>query len=182
MRLVSDGKFRVEGLRDLDRALGELPKRTGKAVLRRVLKKAAEPVAEKARQLAPVDTGVLRESIGVSARLKNKVGAAEFAAAMRAGLGKAAAVSALRDARRAAEGKGASVELYVGPAAKTGAIRYAHLVEFGSASQRPQPFMRPAWDSEKDGVLRSIKSTLGDEIEKTAKRLAKRAAKAKAKG
>ena len=77
----------VSGLKELDQALGELPKATARNVLKRTLAKAAEPIVAEAKQHAPVATGRLRDSIIASTRLKNKVGNAEYSAAMRAGLG-----------------------------------------------------------------------------------------------
>lgn len=159
----------TSGFRALDQALAELPKSTARAVLIRTLKKAGQPIAEEASRLAPVDTGKLRDRIIVSARLKNKVGGAEFAAAMRAGLGKAAAVSAMRQARRDANGSFA--EMFVGPA--RGVLAYASLVEFGTVKNPPKPFMRPAWDSNKRQALDIIRRELGNEIIMAAKRLAR---------
>ena len=101
---------------------------TWQAEVADLLTKAGQPIAEKARELVPVDQGDLKQSISVSARIKNKVGNAEFSAAMRAGLGKAAAVRAMRDARRADGGSFA--EMFVGPAVPQGF--YGHLVEFGT--------------------------------------------------
>jgi hypothetical protein len=46
----------VEGLADLDKALGELPKATAANVLRRVGLKALEPFIVAVKELAPVDT------------------------------------------------------------------------------------------------------------------------------
>jgi HK97 gp10 family phage protein len=160
----------TSGFRALDQALAELPKSTARSVLIRTLKKAGQPIADEASRLAPVDTGKLRDRIIVSARLKNKVGGAEFAAAMRAGLGKAAAVSALRQARRDAGG-GSFAEMFVGPA--RGVLAYAHLVEFGTVKNPPKPFMRPAWDGNKRQALDIIRRELGTEIIMAAKRLAR---------
>jgi len=159
----------VEGLRELDKALGELPKATARNVLKRTLAKAAQPVVDAARQRAPVKTGKLRDSIIASTRIKNKVGNAEFAAAMREGLGVAAARSALRQARRDAKGQGSFAELFVGPS--TGAIPYAHIMEFGSIKDAPQPYMRPAWDATKKQALDIIKAELGGEIIRAARRV-----------
>ena len=160
----------VTGLKDLDRALGELPKSVAKATLVRTLKKAGEPIAQAARAAAPIDDGTLRDSIVVSARLKNKVGMAEFGAAMKAGLGVGAARAALRDARRAAGG-GSFAEMYVGPSQGKGVLRYAHLQEFGTSKHAAHPFMRPAWDSEKDNALAIIRRELGNEIMAAARRV-----------
>ncbi|MET4634974.1 HK97-gp10 family putative phage morphogenesis protein [Kaistia defluvii] len=169
---------KVEGLRELEAALSDLPKAVARNTLRRVLKKAGEPIADKARQLAPVKSGKLRDSIVVSPKLGTKAGQKEFAAAMEAGLGKEAAVGAMRDARRAAKGEGSFAEMYVGP----GRQPHAHLQEFGSVNNRPHPYMRPAWDAHKDEALDIIKGDLGGEIMKAAKRVAKRKAKLAAKG
>ena len=159
----------VSGLKELDQALGELPKATARNVLKRTLAKAAEPIVAEAKQHAPVATGRLRDSIIASTRLKNKVGNAEYSAAMRAGLGQEAARSALRQARRDAKGLGSFAELFVGPS--TGTTPYAHIVEFGSVKTSPQPYMRPAWDMTRTKALDIIKAELGNEIIKAARRV-----------
>lgn len=161
----------LSGFRELDAALGELPKAISRGVLHRTLRKAAEPIAEEARHLAPVDEGDLEESISVSTRIKNKVGGAEFSAVLRSGGTKAEAVQALRDARRAAGGAGSFAEVFVGPAVPQGF--HAHFVEFGTEHSAPQPFMRPAWDSRKDAALVIMKEELGNEIIRAARRLGK---------
>ncbi len=175
---------KVSGLKELDAALGELPRSLQRGVLTRTLRKAGQPIADAAEAMAPRDTGELAGSITVSPKIKNTVGQSEFAAAMKAGLGKAAAVSALRGARRAAKGEAPTAVMYVGPAkAKTKKDAIKRIVqEFGSSKQAPQPYMRPAWDSQKDAALEIIKNELGTEITKTAARLAKRKAKAAAAG
>src|SRR5690606_40484166 len=63
---------KIEGLNELDQALGQLPKSTAKATLRRVLREAAEPVARLARQKAPKDEYHRYESIDVSTRLNRR--------------------------------------------------------------------------------------------------------------
>lgn len=161
----------VSGFRELDAALGNLPKATARNVLVRTLRKAGEPIAEEARRHVPVRTGTLRDSISVSARVKNKIGNAEYSAAMKAGLGKQAAGAALRAARKAAKGTGSFAEAYVGPARGKGVIRYAHIVEFGSNDTAPQPYMRPAWDAKQREALDIIKAELGNEIIKAARRV-----------
>jgi HK97 gp10 family phage protein len=146
----------ISGLRELDAALGELPKATGRAVLRRIGIRAFAPVIATAKQLVPVDKGELRDSLKVATKLSRR--------------------QQQKHARAVAEGK-ASVMLYAGATS----LPHAHLVEYGTANMPPQPFMRPAWDQEKDGVLATIKAELGGEIEKAARRLAVRAARRTAK-
>lgn len=147
-------RVKVEGLRALDKALGELPKAAGKAVLRRTLKKAGEPIAAAMRAKAPDDPRTkgrddLKTSIGVSTKLSKRQKKVH---------------------RKMFANDKASVEMFVG----AGALPQAHLQEWGAPQHGPQPFARPAWDENKRGTLEMIKDTLGDEIMKAAKRLAKK--------
>lgn len=147
---------RVEGLSALNAALNELPKATGKAVLRRVGRKALEPMAEDARRLAPDDptTGApdLHRSIEISSRQKSG-----------------------RQLKRTREGK-ATVNLYMGPTRE--GYPQAVMQEFGTSRHPPHPYMRPAWDANKRGALDIVAGSLGEEIAKSAARLAKKRAKA----
>jgi len=144
----------IEGLKQLDESLFDLGKTSAKAVLRRVGKAALEPMRADAEAKAPRLEGNLQRSIAVGTKLTR------------------------RQARLARKDEGkAFVTVYMGandPAAVP--------QEFGAKGDAPQPFMRPAWDSGKDRLLKTIADTLGDEIMKTAKRQAARAAKLAAKG
>jgi HK97 gp10 family phage protein len=150
-------KVRVEGLRELEAALKELPKATGKRVLRNSLRKAAEPIARDAAARAPVDDGTLRDSIGVGTRLTKR----------QAGLHR----KMFRDDR-------ASVEMFVG----AGGLAQATQMEFGNFKDSPQPYMRPAWDGNKMQALETIKTELWNEIQKAAARHARKMARLAAKG
>lgn len=168
---------RVEGLKELEKTLATLSKGIARNALRKAMAKAGEPIRDKAQSLAPRDTGELETSIEISTKVKNTVGNAEYAAAMRAGLGVQAARSALRDARRTT--KGSFAEVYVGPSQadnKKDAIKRI-VQEFGSVNQPAQPYMRPAWASEQDNALEIAKRELAVEVNKAAQRAAKRAAK-----
>lgn len=141
-------KVKIEGLRELEAALAELPKATGKNVLRRVLIKAAQPIEADAAAAAPELTGRLRRDVSTGTRLNRRQ------AAMARRLGKS------------------EVEVHVGVNDPAGVQN-----EFGNAHQRPQPFLRPAWDANRQGALETISSHLGAEIAKSAARLARRAAR-----
>lgn len=153
----------VSGLRELDAALGELPKASAKGVLRRVGLKSLQPIADDMRSGAPndPDTGAndLRSSVGVGTKLSPRQ-AKLNRAAIKAGADKS------------------FVEVYAG----AGPLPQAHLTEFGSVNNKPVGWARRAWDSGKAQVLEAIKKDLGGEIIKTAKRVAKRAAAKAAKG
>jgi HK97 gp10 family phage protein len=143
---------KVEGLAALDAKLGELGLSTGKNVLRRTGRYALEVMDEAWRARAPRLTGQLEESGGVGSKLT-------------------------RSQRKARE-RESFVEVFAGPGPNPQAIQQ----EFGNVNQPAQPFMRPAWDATKDQVLERVKEGLGAEIDKAAKRQARKAAKAAAAG
>jgi HK97 gp10 family phage protein len=145
-------RIKIEGLKELDSALAQLPRSTGKNVLRKVLKKVAQPIADQASGIAPYKTGELQSSIAVSTKLSKRQAKLH---------------------RKMFKDDKAAVEMFVG----AGAVPQAHLREFGGGPGGPDPFMRPAWDSNKHKVLETIKEDLWNEISKAAARLAKKTAK-----
>lgn len=163
--------IKVEGLKELDRALQDMAKSTAKRTVRRAMAKSLEPVAAAARANAPRSKGGgkhVADSIAVSTKLVK---------------------AQAKEARGSAKESRHLMLMYVGPKEP-----HAHLVEFGTGprhhkssgkfvgSMPPSPFMRPAWDANKQGVLDSLAGDLRAEIEKTLARSAKAAAKRAAKG
>lgn len=144
-------RFKIEGLRELEQALAELPKATGKNVLKRTLLKAGAPIASMAASLAPHLKGKLRQSFGTGTKLSRR--------------------------QRSQHKQESSVEVFAG----AGPLVQAITQEFGTRNHPPQPFMRPAWDANKRPALESIKDDLRDEIEKARARLARKAAREIAK-
>ena len=59
---------KIEGLKEIDEALGQLGKATGRNVMRRVALKRLEPMADAMRAKAPVDQTHLRDSITVTTK------------------------------------------------------------------------------------------------------------------
>ena len=145
---------KVEGLKGLEAALGELGKAAGKAVLRRTAVKALKPFDDTWRAEAPHLTGQLEGSGGVGTKLTRRQ----------------ARLNRKRDDK-------SSVEVFAGPNNPAAVPQ-----EFGTVDQSAQPFMRPAWDATQGKVLDGVKTTLGEEIDKTAQRLARKAARLAAKG
>jgi len=136
---------KVEGLAQLDQALGQLKESTAKNVLRRTGRKALVPMDEEWRRRAPHLTGALEESGGVGSKLTRS--------------------------QRQEHERESFVEVFAGPGPNPQAIQQ----EFGNVNHPPQPFMRPAWDATKDDALRIVAETLGAEIAASAKRAAARA-------
>lgn len=154
-------RVKVEGLKEVRAALMELPKATAKNVMRRVLKKRAAPIVEAARRRVPVDQGDLRESIVASTRLTRR-----------------------QRGKHKKDGPN-DVEIFIGPDSRP----QAHWVEFGTEGRKQrktgkdvgrvimEPYMRPAWDAERMGVLDGIREDMWEEIEKAVSRRARKAAK-----
>lgn len=167
----------ISGLKELEAALGNLTAAVGKTTTRAALRKAAGPMVAKAKELAPKGkTGRLKASIKIGTKLNGRQ-------------------QKIKRALTAEER--AAVELFIGPSyAKGDKGRHGHLVEFGTAPHQqggkfkgslhpgtaPQPFMRPAWDTEKGPMIERIKPLLYKAIEQAAKREAAKAAKAPKKG
>ena len=165
----------IDDLRNVSASLKQLPRATQRNVIIRILKKRAKPMQATARARAPKRTGRLRKSIVIGTRIKNEAGKAEYRAALQAGLGKEAAVQALRDARRAAGGSTFAV-VYVGSTSPL-----AHLTEWGSAHNEAIGWMRAAHDAHADEAFEGISIDILKEIGKAVARRKARAAKKAAK-
>lgn len=148
---------KTEGFAELDKTLGEMPKATAKNVMRRTLRKVAQPMAATMKAKAPVDDGHLRDSIGVGTRLTRR----------QAGLH-----------RKMFKDDKASVEVFVG----AGGLPQAITQEFGTFKEPPQSFARPAFDQHKGELIPAIGREMWAEIEKAAKRQARKTARLAAKG
>lgn len=163
----------LTGFKELEASLENIGGAVGKRLARAALKKAAEPMRDKAKSLAPVKTGKLRNSIIIGSKLGNRQ---------------------KRDLRKLSKDQRAAIELFIGPSYLKGdGGRHGHLVEFGTAphinggmfkgskhpGSKPQPFMRPAWDAEKEPTVDRLRGLLWEQIEKRAKREARKAARRK---
>lgn len=144
--------FKMEGLRELEKSLAELKPATGRNVARRVMLRAAEPIAQDAQSGAPVLKGRLQASAGFGTRLSRR--------------------------QRKLNRKESPVEVYVG----FGPWPQAHLQEFGTVDNPAQPFLRPAWDRGWRRALDEIIAGLWEEIAKAAARAARRSARLLKKG
>ena len=168
----------VHGLKELEKALRELPKAVARGALRTTLMKAGEPIVEAAIANAPVLSGQLRDSIKVDARKPKNFdkGKIAYREVLKTGGGKAAALEALKTARR--NNPQAFAQVFVGPSVDA---PHAHFPEFGTVDTAAQPFMRPAWDEKQAEALEIITADLAENIATAAARHAKRQARKAAK-
>jgi HK97 gp10 family phage protein len=139
---------KVEGLKELEKVMGNLSAATNKRAAGQVLMEVAEPLADDASILAPDDPAT---------------GGFDLHTTVRAGR---------RATRGAKHRKESPVEVLIGPRS-----RHAHLQEYGTVNHPAQPFMRPMWDGGKDWALGEIEKKLWERISKAAARAAKKAAR-----
>jgi len=137
------------GAFELEAAFNKLPKSLAKSTLRAALKKAAKPVLADAKADVHKASGNLRDSLAIGTQLmKSQTGFQR-----RVGF----------------------PQVFIGARWPQGA--HAHLEEFGTVRTPSHPFMRPAWDRNKDEVRDSLGAEIWRQLARAAKRLAKRAAK-----
>lgn len=160
--MARDGvTMKLIGAKDLERALLALPERLQKSTIDRALLRVGAPIAADAKGRVNRAGGKpdVADKIIVSKNLS-------------------------RRQRRGQTKEDGTRTIYIGvrPAP------HAHLIEFGTGprytkagayrgSMPAAPFMRPAWDGGWRPALDDLGKILGEEIEKSARRLAKRQAK-----
>ena len=149
--------FKVDGLKELGRALAEMHPAAEANVLRKVGAQALQPIADAAQGMAPILRGNLKASIGVGKKLSARQAKMH---------------------RKSVRGDKRSAEVFVVPSYVLGAKgRHGHLQEFGTINHAPQPFMRPAWDAGKMQVVTDISKGLAAAVERQAARAARKAAR-----
>jgi HK97 gp10 family phage protein len=154
-------KIKIEGLKELSDAMGQLPGAIAKRVLAGAVRKAALIVQARAIALAPeaVADTVTGKSTHVRGTLKRSI-----------------SISAIRKGTPATERKFA---IYAASArrkgSKVGASDpndgwYAHFVEFGTVKMGKTPFMRPAFEetkiAAKDKIVEQLQNGIKTQIER----------------
>lgn len=143
----------LKGFRELERALAEdMPKATAKNQLRGAAIDSMRRLEARAKQLAPVDDGQLRDSIRTkNVKAKRQRGSLRFA-------------------------RSSGVEVATGPTGRQEGGNAAWQ-EFGTVNQPPKGYMRGAADSEGQNVVDDVREILTARINKAKARIAKKAAR-----
>ena len=150
--------LKMFGFKEMDALLQAIPRQLAGQGVSSGMRRALQPVAAAARSYAP---GSLSERIRIAPTIK----AGQQAQSLEK------------------PGRGRKV-MYVGATAP-----HAHLVEFGTGPRyqangkyvgimTPDPFLRPAWDANKDEVLANLATAIREEIAKALGRRTSRAIKA----
>lgn len=127
--------FRFEGGKELAAALGKLPERVSRRIATEVLMDVAEPMRSKMESAAPRGDEAPHLADNII-------------------------VSAVR-AKRDDFGSLSGPSVAIGPMK---GIEHGHLQEFGTVHHGPQPFARPAFDSEAQRTLAEINRRLWVEL------------------
>lgn len=143
-------QFSVDGTKELENALFELPKATSKNVGRRALIAGAEPMLSEFKSRAPRLTGYLIDRSGISTKLSKR-----------------------QRSEHKAEDDRDNVEMFVGAGPGPQAVQQ----EFGNKNHPAQPSLTPAFEGNKYKAVEIIGETLWKEIQKAAARLARKAAR-----
>jgi HK97 gp10 family phage protein len=147
-----------KGLRQLEAAMRELPKRVDRKILNDGLLAGARLVRDEARALAPElqdpdprwQRGALKRAIRAT-RIRPRDYAAEVIVSVR----KLSKRAVARVKARQAKAKAAGKKVRVGGRHIPGDAFYWPFVEFGTASMRARPFLRPAFEARKESAVQA---------------------------
>ena len=137
---------KIEGLRELQAAMRDLPRKLQRQTVQRALREAAKPIHADARSRVPVQTGAVRRQIAIQRSRKFTGRDGVFGVVVR--------VRAMNKRMRA---KGHTDPFYW------------KFLEFGTSKMPAQPFMRPAFEGNKQRAIEIIKLALARGIERAAR-------------
>lgn len=169
--------FKLSGFKELEAELNSLGKRvTARRVAERALRKAAEPIHARAKELAPDDpetgTGkylVEAIKIGRASGVEQKLGNSGEVVSVFVGIDGSVKPSKPSTKRLTKKGTGKP---------GGGVAAYSIFMEMGTATHSAKPYMRPAFEEKKQEAVENIAEILREEIGKTKARAARKAAKA----
>jgi len=159
----------VQGLSDLQRAMNELPKEIKRGgIIIRALRSAGAIIRDAAKRNAPVlpisEENERRQSGAIRANIVSYV--TTMYDNMITAIIRVRSRGYIFENEGFRQRKDASLE---------GNPNYWWLQEFGTSTHRAQPFMRPAFEANKQAALSAIKEGLQQEITKAARKWARKA-------
>ena len=155
---------KIEGLKELQEALRQLPLEIQKRPLRSAVSAGAKVIMDEAIRRAPQgETGNLRKAMyRYRSRSRSTTGQETFLVGVRKG--KKEYVDSAKNRRLNRVGKKYTTQ---------GKAYYWRFVEFGARKMAARPFLRPAFESKKMEAVETIKNRLAVAIENTAKKMKK---------
>ena len=134
----------VTGLEGLLFSLQALPRKVQGKILRTAMRNGTKTVAAKTRELAPVDTGLLKRSFAVRA-LKRKKGRVGYRITIK------------------------NVDKIIKTGEHGQRYFYPAAIEYGTHTRPAKPFMRPAFEQTVEHATDQIANELGEAITAAAK-------------
>lgn len=155
---------KLEGLRELDNQLKELGAVAAVKVMQGQVRHAMKPVLERAKAMAPVDEGALRDGLAIRvlkpSQTKKSSVMAGIVVRPPPGMTKA-----YRRLRRLVKEKWKQRSLKRELIRNSATWRW-HFVEFGTSKMAARPFLRPAMDASADGIVTEFRKDLRKRIHK----------------
>lgn len=148
---------KITGAKELEKALLLLSRGAARKAGRTAVRKAAKPILDAAKANVPVRSGRLKKSLQIKFKRQGRGGDASLMEAE----------VRVRPGPRRQNKSGGTV-----PGSQPNV--YGAFVEFGTVHNRPQPFMRPAWEAEGgQSAIDRMGEELGKAIEVEAAKLGK---------
>lgn len=143
----------LQGFKELADALKELPQRIARNSLRAATSAGAALIRNDARARAPVDTGEMKKDIQIK-RDRHTEGdhVARYSVFVRGG----------KKSRLSGKARNVDKDSF-----------YWKFVEFGTSKMPAKPFMRPAYEANKESAVDAIGKRLDEQIQKHARGLAR---------
>jgi HK97 gp10 family phage protein len=152
-------EVRVDGLEELGKALKDFPTVLAQKYLKRATFTAAALIEADAISRAPVRTGLLKSKIAIFKRSSDG-NTAHYAIGVRKLRLNTKIKKVLRILRKANGGE-SGVQLQ-------DEAFYWRFLEFGTAKMSARPFLRPAFESQKNAALEVFRVTLADGVQAAA--------------
>ena len=159
--------IRLVGDKELKRAfkqLARLDERKKNTIVRQALGKAAKPILKNARARVPVESGLLKKSLGVKTKTYRRSGVSIAVIGPRKGF--KTKVGGVKT--RVGSAKGDETRQVRNPA------KYAHLVELGTEHSAAKPFLEPALGNNRQTVLNTFRREIPRRLIRLAQKLAKK--------
>lgn len=157
--------LKVDGLKELQRALDSLPKEIQGRPLKSAVSAGAKVILDEAISKAPVgETGNLRKSLyRYRSRSQSTKGKETYLVGVRKGKGIYGNTRLNRRMGRVGKKYTTQGEAY-----------YWRFIEFGTSKMPAHPFLRPAFESQKERAVQIIKERLGKAIEAQTRKLVRK--------
>lgn len=145
------GALRIDGIKELERALMKLPKELRDKSEKAALRGGAFLISKAAKSKVPVGRGFLKKAIGITVRKSkgNLTG------------------------RVRAKSKKTTITVNGKPKVINPA-KYASLVEYGTSRTAARPFIRPAVEQSKDEVVSSMAEAFNKNLSKVVAKIRSR--------